>query len=182
MTHPLSTPRVLTQTFIPLGRVITIVSEETHYLKADLEDYADVESITLNEDGRVRHGRTSLLENALDAEVHTTCSGGYQGTYTFVLVAGGLLWVIKDSYGSCGLCDGLLHAKNYEGRDSPQDALEAVRNYAESMMRNAYAFDNKNDAVRFVHEAAAGDLDVSGWAWSDVDDGTIEAISEVDYE
>lgn len=154
---------------------------EQLYLKADLEDRAGLDSITLNEEGRLRHSRSSLLEDALGVEPKVTCSGGYQGTYTFVLVVDDILWVIKDSYGSCGLCDGLLHAKNYTGRDDKEEGLEAVRNYAQSMMRNAYAFDNKNDAVRFVHQAAEGDLDVSGWAWSDVDEGTIESINEVEF-
>jgi len=159
---------------------------EQLYLKADLEDHADLSSIERDEEGRLRYGRSDLLGAALDADVHTTCSGGYQGTYGFVLVVDDTLWVIKDSYGSCSVCDGLLAAHDRDGRpyrveDPDELDCENVQNYAQSMMRNAYAFDNKNDAVRFVHEASEGNLDVSGWSWGDIAEGVIEDINEVEF-
>lgn len=160
--------------------------EDNLYLKADLEDHADLSRIERDEENRLRYSRSDLLEAALDTEVHTTCSGGYQGTYGFVLVMDGLLWVIKDSYGSCSVCDGLLAAHDQDGRpyrvEDPEELdCENVRNYALVMMRNAYAFDNKNDAVRFVHKAEDGDLDVWGWSWGNVSEGIIEDINGVDF-
>ena len=153
-----------------------------YQLKEDLADRANLDEIGLNEKDRPTFRRSTLLEDALGVEVLTYSTGGYQGTMTFVLVCDGLLWVIKDAYGSCSHCDGLLaarrNARDGYGKDRTWD-LEPIRDYAESMMNNAYAFDSANDAVRFVHEQA-GDASYS-WGWGSVADGTIENIDKIDY-
>lgn len=158
------------------------------YQKADLADHADLSNV----DGRGNEyglpSRSGLLEMALGVEPKTVCSGGYQGTYLFILVVDDTLWLIKDSYGSCSYCDGLLaqEVRTYSAEDEAEkeelqtEEDENLRQYAESMMNNAYAFEDKNDAVRFLDAKAPED---ASWyhGWESVAEDGIEKLSEVDY-
>jgi hypothetical protein len=148
------------------------------YRKADLADHADLSRIDRSVGSHWPPNRSDLLREALDTNVEGVCSGGYQGTWVFILVVDDILWLLKDSYGSCSYCDGLLAAADLDGRsyrtDEEELGAENVRQYAESMMNNAYAFESKNDAVRFIAR-------VDGYGWRDVRSDTIETLDEVDY-
>lgn len=159
------------------------------YQKADLADHADLSNVS---GGDSKHGvpsRSRLLEMALGVDPTVVSSGGYQGTMVFIMVVQDTLWLVKDSYGSCSYCDGLMAQKvrTYGVNDEEERAElqaeedENLRQYAESMMNNAYAFEAKNDAVRFLNEKAP---DVEGnWyhGWESVAEEAIEELNEVDY-
>lgn len=159
------------------------------YEKADLADHADIENV----DGRGSEygvpSRSDLLEMALGVEPTTVCSGGYQGTYLFILVVEDTLWLIKDSYGSCSYCDGLLaqQVRTYSADDEAEkeelqsEEDENLQQYARSMMNNAYAFTSKNDAVRFLHEKAPDEDQSWFHGWESVAEDGISELSEVDY-
>lgn len=157
------------------------------YEKDDLADYAAVEAVNGSDSEYGLPSRSDLLEMALDVEPTTVCSGGYQGTYLFILVVNDTLWLIKDSYGSCSYCDGLLaqQVRTYSADDEEEKAElqqeedENLQQYARSMMNNAYAFESKNDAVRFLHEKDDDRSYSHGWA-AVAEDG-ISELSEVDY-
>lgn len=134
-----------------------------HYVKADLEDFANLDAI---EDGEWGHpSRETILMQSLaldDCEIQSACTGGYQGTYLFTFYTGNYLWIIRDSYGSCALCDGLIGA-------------EHASEYALTMMRNAYAFESENDAVEFLTEKTESEY---SYRWSLAEQG-IDAIDNL---
>jgi hypothetical protein len=143
--------------------------DETLYEKDDLADYARLSNVTDSGGRYSGPSRQTLLKDALGVEVKSVCSGGYQGTWLFILVVNDTLWLLKDSYGSCSYCDGLMGAS---GDD-------AVRDYAENMMRNAYAFESKNDAVRFLHQKI--EEGYGSWGWPTVADEGIETLAYINY-
>lgn len=141
------------------------------YLKVDLEDYADLEAIDDDPESWGQPSRSEILQQSLglnSGEIKSICSGGYQGEWLFVFRIGGYLWLLKDSYGSCPVCDGLL-------------AADHAKHYAEGMMRNAYAFDDDNEAVRFLHEkdGDGAELSTFSYGWSPLVDDGISAITEL---
>lgn len=151
---------------------------QNYYVKADLEDYADLDELLDDDAEEYRSptlGRSEILEKALDLErdvdFDSYCTGGYQGTYLFVFEKGGYLWLLKDSYGSCSYCDGLLASEN-------------SASYGISMMRNAYAFENENDAVRFLHMASDRDADhdLMSYSWQKVGEQGIKLIDELEVD
>lgn len=129
------------------------------YVKDDLADYADVTAIE-SDDSYGLPNRSELLSTSLGVEPTVISSGGYQGTMLFILVVGERLWLITDSYGSCSYCDGLLAQgeqlyraeTDEEKNELLEQETENLRQYAESMMNNGYAFTSVNDAVRFLNE------------------------------
>lgn len=159
------------------------------YEKDDLADYANVENVNGRGSEYGLPSRSDLLEMALDVEPTTVCSGGYQGTYLFILVVNDTLWLIKDAYGSCSYCDGLLaqEVRKHSAEDEAEkEELQSeeddnLRQYARSMMNNAYAFEDKNDAVRFLHEKTPDEDGRWHHGWEAVAEDGIEKLSEVDY-
>lgn len=160
-------------------------NERSHlYEKDDLANYADLSNV----DGRGSEyglpSRSDLLEMALGVEPTTVSSGGYQGTYLFIFVVEDTLWLLKDSYGSCSYCDGLLSQRvndySYDGseEEAQSEEDENLRQYAESMMNNAYAFTDKNDAVWFLHEKTSDGFE---YGWGSVAPDGIEKLSDVEY-
>jgi len=106
--------------------------------KADLEDSALNDHEVEFESKYGNPGRVDILKNILPSyEIETACTGGYQGTYVFRLDGPEYIWLIRDSYGSCSYCDGLI--------DNPDPY-----NYGIQMLRNGYAFESEDDAVQFL--------------------------------
>lgn len=128
------------------------------YIKNDLGDYADT-----NIDDPDGYGRTPYLKAILpdSAKLSTYSTGGYQGTMVFVIRLDGYLWVIKEAYGSCNLCDGFV------GRGGSHKI-----EYAESMCRNAYCFESEDAAVEFLKQK---DKD-GGYIWEKVASKAIEML------
>jgi len=157
------------------------------YEKDDLADRAELSNVNGCESEYGLPSRSDLLEMALGVEPTTVCSGGYQGTYLFILVVDDTLWLIKDSYGSCSYCDGLLAQQvltygadtEEEKEELQSEEDENLQQYARSMMNNAYAFTSKNDAVRFLQEKDDDRMYSHGWAA--VAEGGISELSEVNY-
>jgi hypothetical protein len=157
------------------------------YVKDDLADYANIEAVHGSE--HTLPSRGSLLEMALGVEPTTVCSGGYQGTYLFIVVVNDTLWLIKDAYGSCSYCDGLLAQRvrkhkaddEEEKEELQREEDENLQQYARSMMNNAYAFESKNDAVRFLDEKAPDEERNWYHGWESVAEDGITALNEVDY-
>lgn len=168
------------------------MTDTDHYLKADAEDRADLSRIQRDDEGNYTPEKISsprrdaLLEVVLDTEVRSVRNGRYQGTMGFVFVVDGLLWLLKDSFGSCAVCDGLMGARDDDGHawgnTDPEDlTCTHVREYTASMLRNAYAFESKNDAVRFLHQAEDDELEAAGWSWRDIADDMIDVLDDVEY-
>jgi len=145
-----------------------------NYVKNDLIDYADVENIDRS---GYTSSRSTLLKESLglsDRELKSYTYGSYQGTMLFVFEVGGYIWLLRDSYGSCSYCDGLLGSSD-------------VRTYATSMMNNAYCFESKNDAVRFLNQVLDArdkdkedrDLDLNPYFWDSVAVKGIELLNEL---
>lgn len=125
------------------------MSDDQLYIKNDLEDYAsnDIPSVEWGSPHR-----SELLESAVDPDsMEFYSTGGYQGKMVFALDAGGYIWLVKEAFGSCSVCDGLLAA---------DDDWE----YTKKMLRNAYCFESKKDAIDFLDTK----LETEGWYWNDV--------------
>lgn len=129
-------------------------------LKKDLGDFA-THGVELS-DYPSRSEVVKKLLNSPKMEVHSV--GDYQGTLGFVIKTGGYIWVIKEHYGSCALCDGFISAKR-EG-----NAVE----YGRSILRNAYCFDDVSDAQAFV--ALMAEQDAYGWGC--IEDGLLEILAD----
>lgn len=144
-----------------------MANAENLQVQTDLADRADFSKI--KGDGGSWYSapsRTEMLKQALDIDtIHCTAHGSWQGSYGFVFVYDGYVWLIKEYYGSCALCDGVLACDN----------TEQARQYAKSMMQNAYAFESKNDAVRFLHLREEDD----SWGWGRLVDGMIEDLNSI---
>lgn len=134
------------------------------YLQRDLTDYADEYTKE-----KPYISRKKLLRNMLpdDAAIDHHTTGGYQGLHGYVIVLDGYWWLLKDAYGSCSYCDGLLSAA--------QDSPEKVEEYGLSMMRNAYCFDTEADARAFL-DAKVSDEDHWGWGWPEIADGMLNVM------
>lgn len=147
------------------------MEDTERYQKADLEEHADLEAIDDDPESWGNPSREEILQQSLgldDGEIVSVCSGGYQGEYLFVFRSGEYLWLLKDSYGSCSYCDGLL-------------AADHAKSYAEGMMRNAYAFEDDNEAVRFLHEKSDGGAEYStfSYGWGPLVDDGIAGIADL---
>lgn len=118
-------------------------------LKRDLHDYADKP----DEYDKIIHSRIDLIERLLPdgAEIEHYRQRGYQGKMGIVVWVDEYTWVIKESFGSCAYCDGLLAA------DDPVE-------YGMSMLRDAYAFETDDDAVEFVQQK----LDDEVYMWNNI--------------
>jgi len=137
--------------------------DTNRYLGLDLEDYAT--DPPLEEQDDRYWSRTNIIRELLpdtaDVEVYST--GGYQGEMGFVIGLDGYYWLIKETYGSCSFCDGLLGA---------DDSLE----YGRSILRNAYAFDSEADARAFLREQ-------DGYIWDRIKNEMAGLLDEVEpYE
>jgi len=120
-------------------------------VKADLEDRAVNASEAEWESEYGSPSRLAILKGMLpDFEIESECTGGYQGTYVFRLDGSEYVWLIRDSYGSCSHCDGLI--------DHPEPY-----NYGVQMVRNAYAFESEEVAVEYLNL-------VDNWRWDRVKD------------
>jgi len=128
------------------------------YIKNDLGDYAYTDIDDPDGYGRTDYLR-AILPNSAEVEVYST--GGYQGTMVFVIRLDDYLWVIKEAYGSCNLCDGFV------GRGDGHKI-----EYAESMCRNAYCFESEDDAIKFLKQK---DED-GGYIWEKVANKAIEML------
>jgi len=120
----------------------------TLQVKADLEDLAVAEA-EWDYEWDYSHSRSEILASMLpNFDIESKCTGGYQGTYVFRLDGPEYVWLLRDSYGSCSYCDGLINNGNPYG-------------YGVSMLRNAYAFESEDDAQRFLEA-------VDNWRWERV--------------
>jgi len=160
-----------------------------YHVEADLDTDANLDRIERTDEGRLPHRRTELLEQALDPDgpILSARSGGYHGTATFVLEHDDLLWIVKDSHGSCSHCDWFESAKRTDGRhyrvdDSATAPCEQVRAYADRMLRQAYAFASVDDAVRFLEIKSADQDDLEPWGWPTVVDETLDRLTELGYD
>lgn len=133
---------------------------ERLYLRNDLEDHAD-DTISSVED---QYSRAAIMRELLPerADVFVYSTGGYQGTMGFVIRnVDGYVWVLKEGFGSCSYCDGLLGADN-------------AADYGRSMMRNAYCFKDESDAVQFIEEMRENGV----WGWHRVGEPLIEELQD----
>lgn len=130
------------------------MARTTLYRKHDLTNYATTPTAEMD-----RYSRSDILKTMLpdSAEMETVSTGGYQGWMGFIIHLDGYVWLIKDGYGSCSYCDGLLAADN-------------AASYGESMMRNVYCFDTGSDAATFVTEQ-------DGYAWNEVADDILAHLN-----
>jgi hypothetical protein len=104
-------------------------------LKKDLHDHAVSEE---NFEGVEYRTREKLLRKILQPEwMEGTSTGGYSGTLGFVIEEDDKVWIIKEAYGSCEYCDGLL-------------AAESAYTYTMSMLKNAYCFGDYTDAYEAI--------------------------------
>jgi len=124
------------------------------YHKYDLGDYATTPTNSGN------CSRSDLLKAMLPdkADIDTVSTGGYQGHLGFIIRLDGFTWVLKDAYGSCEYCDGLLGADD-------------AASYGQSMMRNAYCFDSNDDAATFVRQQ-------DGWGWDSLADDLLDTLKD----
>jgi hypothetical protein len=145
----------------------------TYPVTADLSDHADFDGfdIETNEYGFVTtpDTRTALLRQTIPSvdTIHSERVGSWSGTESFGFEVDGLLWLIRDHYGSCSHCDGFIAA------DSRDDYVQ----YARTLMSNAYAFDDRVDAHRFVDEQAEDAL----YGWNAVQEEAHEIIDTVEF-
>lgn len=138
------------------------------YKKRDLEDLADLSGIDeLDTSGRWScPSRGELLVATLeisDDDYTAINHGSYQGTLLFVFETGGDLWLLKDAYGSCSHCDGLLSC----------DDDDEYKNYATKMFRNAYAFEGQAEAKAFLEQKAE---DGRRYGWGGVAGNALEEL------
>ena len=126
------------------------------YIKNDLADYADERATCPSPATRGQIVRALLP----DAEIRTHSTGSYQGTMGFVIHLYDYVWLIKEAYGSCSYCDGLL-------------ATENKISYGISMLNNAYCFETTDDALTFLSRT---DELVDEWGWKDVRHGMIDEV------
>lgn len=115
--------------------------EENLYLGRDLEDYASPPSTSFNSR---RPGREEVVRALLpdSATIKTYHPGGYSGAMGFVIYLDDYIWLIKEYYGSCNLCDGMLAAS---------DKIK----YGRSILRNAYCLESEEDAIEFLNNRIA---------------------------
>jgi len=149
------------------------MSDEKLYVKADLEDYANIDAIEDDPNSWSSPSRAEILQQALDLtedEVHVVNGGGYTGSMLFIFETEGYLWVIQDEYGSCEQCDGLI------GRNHAKE-------YATTLMRDAYAFTDPCDAEPFLKEKSNEGINRDGlsYGWKPVVGGGLEILEE-EYE
>lgn len=125
----------------------------------DLGDYADYSDI---QDTTQRSGLVEGALNLEEREYERVSTGSYQGTVLFVFRKGGYIWLLKDNYGSCNLCDGLI------GNPDPVQ-------YARSMFRDAYAFQNKEKTKLFLESRIDNDFR-SAYEWEALGASAIHAV------
>lgn len=130
-------------------------TENNLYLGKDLGDYANTDVSEVDGYGRTTWLK-AILPNSADINVYST--GGYQGTKGYVIYLDDYTWIIKEAYGSCSYCDGMIGA---------DDKAE----YALSMCRNAYCLENKKDAIRFLDNQ-------DGWGWDKIRSNLKEMIQK----
>jgi len=128
---------------------------ETLYIKNDLEDYAKDISV---DESTERASREQLIDELLpdSARYEIYSTGGWQGTLGIVIECDDYIWLIKEPFGSCGVCDGLLGASDKVG-------------YGKKMLRNAYCFESTELAIRFLGE-------IDGWQWEEIEHGVREIL------
>lgn len=139
---------------------------ETLYVRADLEEYADLDAIDDDPSSWGTPSRSELLQQSLgldSVEIHVASTGGYQGEKLFVFRTGGYYWLVKDSYGSCSHCDGLL-------------AADHASEYATTMLRDAYAFTDAGDTIAFLERKANDDGGYGIFGWATLADDGVEAV------
>lgn len=112
-------------------------------IQYDLQDHADLSGI--EHDGRYtpRQSRAQLAAEALglDAdEITTVRHGSYQGEIVLLFRYDRYTVVLKDSYGSCSVCDGVLACSD----------SEQLRSYTERMLANADVYLTDDGAVEGV--------------------------------
>lgn len=134
------------------------------YLGKDLEAYVEDEQVA------EKHPRRGDLVRGLlpdSATINIYSSGGYQGMMGFAIDLDDHIWLIKESYGSCSYCDGLIGSG---------DRIS----YGISMLRNAYCFESIDDAVEFVDDAS--DNDDGYYGWDRISGGLIDELQKLSEE
>lgn len=111
------------------------MGDDRLYIKNDLGDYANTDINDPDGYSRIDYLR-AILPDSAEIDVYST--GGYQGTMGFVIRLDEYIWLIKEAFGSCALCDGFIDSHKVE--------------YAESMCRNAYCFEDEKLARMFLTE------------------------------
>jgi len=141
----------------------------------DLDQFATLSNVPKQTDGYGGPDRVKLLSMALDIdsdEISVVREGGYQGTLLFIFEVDGYIWLLKDSYGSCSNCDGLLAAERGG----------SYRDYTRGMIRNAYAFSTSNDAIRFLNDMANDNPGHEGstfaYGWGPLVDDAVTKIED----
>ena len=131
------------------------------YLKKDLTDYSELPTEV---DGYTRTDYIkAILPEKATIDAHSV--GSYQGTMGIVIGLDGYYWLIKEHYGSCSYCDGMLGA-------------ESKIEYAESILRNAYCLPDEETALRFL----ACKEEESSYGWNDITPEMREIVREMPVE
>jgi hypothetical protein len=144
------------------------MSTDRLYVRADLEDYADLDRIHDDPDSWGNPSRLELLEQSLgldEFDIKSARAGSYQGQMLFIFRTAGYIWLLKDSYGSCSHCDGLL-------------AADHASEYAETMMRDAYAFTSIEDVREFIEAKIDGD-EYGIYKWEELADEVLDVLDVV---
>lgn len=105
------------------------------YLKRDLIDYVPHERVEPPESGYGGRPEWVVHNLPLSAAIQYWMEGGYQGKLAYVIRLDGYIWIFNDYYGSCSHCDAFI---------------DNERNYTEDMLRKAYCFASKADALEYV--------------------------------
>lgn len=105
------------------------------------------------------HRREDALEEVLPniAEIKTCRKGSYNGEISIVIRLKGEIWLYNDYFGSCSGCDYFLSDHN---------------GWTEDMLRNAYCFETKEDAIDYMNNS-------EDYSWKKLKSCTINNIKEL---
>lgn len=143
------------------------MSEEYSVL-ADASDYADMSRVTVDSDSyRSYDSRGQLLSDVLDTVVSSERVGRWDGTVVFCYTAGDYLWLCRDHFGSCSVCDGFIAS----------ETEDAYRQYAETLLSNSYAFESKQDAHDFIDHQSGDAL----YGWGEVAGEAHDLVDAADF-